>query len=270
MTFHCGVLCAARINTFRELMIVCIVCVCFARFIDLCRPLSSEALITYSRTVRTILGLACAALLASMFEAYLWHVEPGEFGQCVLRHTMSQGFMWTYAILVLVVLFLCPLTLVLVFNVLVATRIRKRRRNSYAFSVAMVPDRHKMNVSFMVISLYLAVCEIVYAFVHITQYFVPERHLVATSANGDGAAVTSALAFSGNRSTMPLTGRWHSYYIKSGPLLIVDALALTSYAVDLTIFTLCSKTFRRAIRELFQRYKRRKSLIMGYREPLPY
>ncbi|KAK7498021.1 hypothetical protein BaRGS_00010609 [Batillaria attramentaria] len=232
------------------------------RYIELCHPLAAEVLISRRRTIRSIILLAALSLLASTCEAYIWNVDPS-LGTCILRHTTSQRFMWTYATLVLAVLFLCPLLLVILFNVMVAKRIKRRRRNSYAFSVKMVPDRHNMNLPVMFISLYLAVCEIVYATVHISQYFVPNP----ASAGGSRCA---QVIHASNKSDMPLTGRWRSYYVDSLPLLIVDVIALTSYAVDLTIFTLCSKTFRRSIRDLFHRYQRRKSLIMGYREPIPY
>lgn len=234
-----------------------------ARYIELCHPLAAGTLITHKRTVRSILLLAALSLLSSLCEAYIWHVQE-DVRQCQLRYTTSQGFMWTYAILVLVILFLCPLLLVILFNALVARRIKHKRRNSYAFSVAMVPDKHNMNLSVTFVSLYLAACEIVYAAVHISHYFVSDvderrSKLLLTGPSRPG-----------NKSGMPLTGRWHSYYSDSLTLMIVDVIALTSYAVDLTIFTLCSKTFRRNIRDLFQRYQRRKSLILGYRQPVPY
>lgn len=233
------------------------------RYIELCHPLLAETLINHKRTVRFIIGLAVASLCASSGEAYIWHVEP-TLGTCMMRHTTSQRFLWTYATVVLAFLFVFPLLLVIIFNVLVAKRIKHRRRNSYAFSVKMVPDRHKLNLPVMFISLYLAVCEIVYAAVHISQYFVP--------SHGGRNDKCAQMMHSGNASDWSLTGRWHSYYEDSLPLLVTDAIALTSYAVDLTIFTLCSKTFRRNIRELFHRYKRRKSLVLRYqyRQPVPY
>lgn len=223
-------------------------------------------LITHKRTVRSILLLALLSLFASLVEAFIWHVQP-DIGHCGLRHTTSQGFMWTYAILVLAILFLCPLLLVILFNVLVARRMKHKRRNSYAFSDAMVPNKHNMNLSVTFVSLYLAVCEIVYAAVHISQYFVAHRGDDPTTSGGTNGGAHHDLV---SKSDMPLTGRWRSYYIDSLTLMIVDVVALTSYAIDVTIFTLCSKTFRRNIRKLFQRYQRRKSLIMGYRQPVPY
>ncbi|KAL8585744.1 hypothetical protein ACOMHN_040526 [Nucella lapillus] len=248
------------------------------RYIELCHPMAADHFISYKRTVRCILLLACLSLLFSLCEAYIWNVPEG-LTRCQLRHTISRRFMWTYAILVLVVLFLCPLMLVVLFNVLVARRIRHRRKNSLAFSVAMVPDKHNMNLSVTFVSLYLAVCEIVYAAVHSSQYFVSERQLSTTGADslllsssssavaatGTGTAVYTSGG--NNGGGMPLTGRWHSFYINSLPLYIADVLALTSYAVDLTIFTLCSRTFRRNMARLFRRYQRRKSVVRGYRLP---
>ena len=234
------------------------------RYIELCHPLAAGTLITHKRTVRSILVIAALSVMCSLCEAYIWHVQENA-RQCQLRYTTSRGFMWTYAILVLVVLFLCPLLLVILFNALVARRIKHKRRNSYAFSVAMVPDKHNMNLSVTFVSLYLAACEIVYAAVHISHYFVSD-----IDSERRSNVIVAGPSRPGNKSDMPVTGRWNSYYIDSLTLMIVDVVALTSYAVDLTIFTLCSKTFRRNIRDLFQRYQRRKSLILGYRQPVPY
>ena len=139
-------------------------------------------------------------------------------------------------------------------NILVAYRIKSRRRKNFAFSVAMVPDKHNMNISVAVLSLYLAIFEMLYAIVHISQYFSANVHESLKNnfhLNHDQSCSLSS------QFDAPMTGRWRSYYVNSFPLMIMDAIALTSYAVDLTVFTLCSRTFRKIAKELFLRFKKR-------------
>ncbi|XP_076470417.1 P2Y purinoceptor 2-like [Babylonia areolata] len=194
------------------------------RYWELFRP---RLALSYGRTKRLIPALFVLALLCSSGEAYMWDMDGG---QCRLRRT-TLDIVLAYGAVVLLVLFMVPLVVVLVCNILLHCRIRRARKHSEAYSVHMVPDRHRLNCSVTILTCYLAICEITYAVVH---------------SYHDFAAAEA-------ETNVRLAGRLHNMRVNSLPLLVLEIIALTSYAVDVAIFTFFSKTFRHEVKELYAR-----------------
>ncbi|XP_067651425.1 neuromedin-U receptor 1-like isoform X2 [Haliotis asinina] len=211
------------------------------RYIEICHPMLGEKILSITRTRRVIVLLALLAFLLSTLEGYTWAMDP-ESDMCDLRTNLPPGYLWIYGFGVIILFFLTPLLCVITLNVLVILVLSKARRRTSAYGRSMMkPEKASFNTPFLVVSLYLAISELVYALVHLSYYF--------------GPSVSSTWLHSS-----PLTGRWRSYEIKSIPLLCADAAALSSYALDLTVFTLSSRTFRKTAVGLIP-FRRRKNQV---------
>ncbi|XP_071082742.1 neuromedin-U receptor 1-like isoform X2 [Haliotis cracherodii] len=214
------------------------------RYIEICHPMLGGKILTITRTKRVIILLAAVSLLLSTLEGYTWAMDPVS-DTCDLRTHLPSRYLWIYGFSVIILFFVTPLLCVIILNVLVIAVLSKARRHSSAYGRSMMkPAKASFNTPFLVVSLYLAISELVYALVHLSYYLGPS-----------------------DRSTWlhssPLTGRWRSYDIKSIPLLFADAAALSSYALDLTVFTLSSKTFRKEAVGLIPCRKRKNQVFLS-------
>ncbi|KAK6185447.1 hypothetical protein SNE40_007678 [Patella caerulea] len=214
------------------------------RYIEICHPLGGDKLLTVCRTRRTIVFMAALSIVCSFMEGYIWHVD--EHNMCAHRANIPSRILWIYGMCVLGILFMLPIFAILIINISVLCKVRRRRRtHSVAYSTSMVPEKLSINAAFLAISLWLAVSELCYAIVHLIQYFV--------NTHSD---------FFWNVSNLkPRPGQWHTYNSNSVPLLLADLVTLASYSVNFICFVLTSYTFRKEIRHLFRKKRRHRGRL---------
>ena len=197
------------------------------QYISICRPMK-EYKVTHRRVWKAIAGLGLLAIMAGSLEGYFWSLDD-ERRICTLRKGVSSLYSWLYGYAVLVCLFIVPVVVIITLNVLVWYAIKKASHKSLAYGRFMRKAKTRFNKTFHFVSLHLAVGELLYALIHISMY----GHYI------DG------------HESEKLSGRWPSYYITSLPFLIADIISLSSYALDITFFTLSSRTFRKAALHVF-------------------
>ncbi|XP_041376147.1 vasopressin V1a receptor-like [Gigantopelta aegis] len=192
------------------------------QYISICRPLK-EYKVTHRRIWKAISGLALVAIVAGSLEGYFWALDDDR-KICTLRKGVNSLYSWIYGYAVLVCLFIIPVIAIITLNAMVWYAVKKARHKTFAYGRSMRRAKTRFNKTFHFVSLHLAIGELLYAMIHISIY----GHYI------DG------------HESEKLSGRWPSYYITSLPFLIADIISLSSYALDITFFTLSSRTFRKA------------------------